>query len=54
MLGKLNFYYMGIDSWSGEKFKIKLDLSEKDENGNYRIKNLYKANFFVYLQKHIF
>ncbi len=35
MLGKLNFYYMGIDSWSGEKFKIKLDLSEKDENGNY-------------------
>ena len=30
-----NFYYMEVDSCKGEKFKIKFDLSEKDENGNY-------------------
>lgn len=32
-----NFYYMEVDSCKGEKFKIKFDLSEKDENGNYRM-----------------
>ena len=32
-----NFYYMEVDSWTGEKFKIKFDLSEKNENGDYRM-----------------
>lgn len=35
VLEKVNFYYMGIDSWTGGEFKIKLNLCEKDENGNY-------------------
>lgn len=30
-----NYYHFVILACNGEEFKIKVDLSEKDENGNY-------------------